>query len=280
MKKIVAIMYDFDKTLCDRDMQEYGFIPAVSMSVKDFWDQTTNLSISNNMDKILAYMYMMMTSAKKANISLTKDFLQDAGKKILLFDGVEKWFRLVKAYGKGLGLEVEHYIISSGLKEIIEGTSIAKEFKEIYACEFHYNNDGIADWPKMNVNYTTKTQFLFRISKGILDSNDDYSLNSLIADDKRRVPYQNMIYLGDGITDVPCMKLVKTNGGSSIAVYQKGYEKTVKKLLSEDRVNFAFEGNYSQDGQLFKTIKLVLEEIALKNALDEAHEENKFNLDI
>jgi roadblock/LC7 domain-containing protein len=163
------------------------------MNAGEFWSEANRIAVKSDMDKILAYMYLMIKQAKKNDIPITKESFQNLGKDVVLFPGVKGWFKRVNQYGKEAGVEIEHYILSSGLKEIIEGTPIAKEFKKIYACEFHYNERGNADWPQQAVNFTTKTQFLFRISKGVLDVMDDVKLNRNIADNERRVPYRNMI---------------------------------------------------------------------------------------
>jgi 2-hydroxy-3-keto-5-methylthiopentenyl-1-phosphate phosphatase len=262
-------MYDFDKTLCEKDMQEYGFIPSIGMEPEDFWDEANKIAHKYNMDKILAYMLLMNKQAKKNDLQITKESLQSLGKDVVFFPGVDTWFERINAYGRSLGLEIEHYIISSGLKEIIEGTSIAHEFKRIYACEFHYNERGNAVWPRQVVNFTTKTQFLFRISKGVLDVLDDVTLNSYMSDEDRRIPYRNMIYLGDGITDVPCMKLVKQYGGQSIALYHGDDMTKVHKLLGENRVNYICNSDYRKGSELEKIVKLILTRMAITNKLAE-----------
>ena len=251
-KPIIALMYDFDKTLCSKDMQEYSFIPSIGMSASDFWSEADRIAHKSDMDKILAYMYLMIKQAKKNDVSISRESF----------------------------IEVEHYIISSGLKEIIDGTSIAKEFKRIYACEFHYNASGNADWPQRAVNYTTKTQYLFRISKGVLDVMDDVKLNRNIEDDDRRIPYRNMIYIGDGLTDVPCMKLIKQYGGQSIAIYQKSQKSKTEVLLKDNRVNFICEADYSKDSELDRIIKLIVEKMATTSILAQiSHEQREFMKD-
>lgn len=265
----VALMYDFDKTLCARDMQEYSFIPKMNITPIEFWSETSKLYENNEIEKILSYMYMMMKYAKKNNTKLTKEYLLECGKDINLFNGVDTWFKRINEFGRSIGLEIEHYIISSGLKEIIEGSPIASYFKEIYSCEFHYNEEGNADFPAYVVNYTMKTQFLFRISKGAFDINDDVSLNDIVPLENRRVKMQNMIYFGDGLTDIPCMRLVKENGGVSIAVYQENKDKTAKKLLKDKRCNFIVEADYSENTTLDRIVKKVLTKMALVNELDE-----------
>lgn len=257
-KHVIALLYDFDKTLSPKDMQEYSFIPNMGMSSSEFWSEANKISVKNDMDRILAYMYLMVRLAKKNDFPITKESFINLGKDVKLYKGVSTWFKRINDYGKELGVEIEHYILSSGLKEIIEGTSIASEFKKIYACEFHYNNFGNADWPQQVVNFTTKTQFLFRISKGVLGVLDDEQLNRKIKDEERRVPYQNMIYFGDGLTDVPCMKLVKQYGGHSIAIYRKSEIKKVQPLLKDERVDFICEGDYSKGSTLEEVVKDII----------------------
>ena len=269
----VALMYDFDKTLCGKDMQEYSFIPSVGLSAEEFWDEANKISVKSNMDRILAYMLLMIKLAKKNEVEITKESFNKLGKDVVLLKGVKTWFKRINDYGKTLGIEVEHYIISSGLAEIINGTPIANEFKQIYACEFHYNNVGNADWPQQVVNYTTKTQFIFRISKGVLDTMDDKTLNSHTKEHERTIPYRNMIYIGDGLTDVPCMTVVKERGGESIAIYHRGEKSTAKKLLKEKRVSFMCKADYSQNSELETIIKMIIEKMAITNKLISIHQE-------
>lgn len=269
----IALMYDFDKTLCGKDMQEYSFIPSVGMTANDFWDEANKISVKSNMDRILAYMLLMIKLAKKNEVEITKESFNKLGKDVVLLKGVKTWFKRINDYGKSLGVEVEHYIISSGLAEIINGTSIAKEFKRVYACEFHYNNSGNADWPQQVVNYTTKTQFIFRISKGVLDTMDDKRLNSYTKASERTIPYRNMIYIGDGLTDVPCMTVVKDRGGESIAIYHRGEKQTAEKLLREKRVTFMCKADYSQDSQLESIVKKIIKKMAITDELEKLHQE-------
>lgn len=264
-KPIIAILYDFDKTLATDDMQNYSFIPALGMEPNEFWAATGKLTEKTGVEKILAYMLMMIMQCKEKNIPLTKEYLNKLGKDVKFYDGVTAWFRRINAFGEENGVEIEHYIISSGTKEIIEGTSIAKEFKEIYACEFLYGEDNVAYWPKMAINYTAKTQFVFRISKGVLDSSDDVSLNT--RQDAKRIPFRNIIYIGDGLTDVPCMTLVKEKGGKSIAIYPKSQRNKVAKLMEEDRVNFICRGDYTVNSSLDKIMKLIITQMAIVEEL-------------
>ena len=264
-KPIIAIMYDFDKTLATTDMQNFSFIPALGLSSEEFWGSVADFTKESGMENILSYMYVMIEKCRENNIPLTKEYLNKLGKEVKFFEGVTTWFKRINAYAEELGIEVEHYILSSGTKEIIEGTSIAKEFKNIYACEFYYDENGLAKWPKIAINYTYKTQFVFRISKGALDINDNVTINTKIAN--RRIPYENMIYIGDGLTDIPCMTLVKDKGGKSIAVYPKGMKEKVNLLYEEGRVNYICRGDYSSNSDIEKIVKLLIDEIAISYSL-------------
>jgi len=264
---LVAMIYDFDKTLCDKDMQEYSFIPNLGMEPAEFWGAITEFSNEEKMDKILAYMYMMIKEAKRSSKYITKEYLNSLGEDINFFPGILEWFERINKFGEEIGLKIEHYIISSGLKEIIEGTKISKQFKEIYACEFLYDEDGVAIWPKISVNYTTKTQFLSRINKGVLDISNDKLLNKKMLDENRRISTKNMIYLGDGFTDIPSMRMTRETGGYAIAVYQNNDKKIVNDLLNENRIDFYAKADYTEDSEIDKLIKYILSDISIKSKL-------------
>lgn len=271
MKKrpIVALLYDFDKTLCNEDMQNYAFIPDLDMTPSEFWGETEKFGEKENMERILAYMYMMVSKAKAKGIHFSKKYLRSLGATIKYYKGVTSWFKRINEYGDSLGLDVEHYIISSGVKDIIEGCEIAKEFKKIYACEYMFDENGDAVWPKVAINYTMKTQYVFRISKGIDNISDDALVNQRISHEDRRVLYRNMIYLGDGITDVPCMRLIKDKNGKSIAVYPRGKKEKVAELLRDNRVNYIALADYSENSELENIVKLQMEYIALLTKMEE-----------
>lgn len=260
MKKpvIVAIMYDFDKTLSVMDMQNYDFIPALGMEPADFWGATSELTEKDGVERILAYMYMMIYQAKKKGIKITREFLQECGKNITYYPGVETWFKRINEYGEKHNVKVEHYLVSSGTKEIVEGCSIFKEFTEAYGCEFYYNEEGEPIWPKLAINFTQKTQFFFRIAKGAVSATDDTGVNEKSQGGLRRVPYPNIVYIGDGMTDIPCMTLVKHNGGNSIAVYPENESDKVKKIYDDGRVNFICSANYSKGSDIEKVLHLII----------------------
>ena len=264
---IIAFLYDFDKTLCTTDMEDYAFIPSLGYTPAEFWGRANEFGWQNRMDGLLAYMYTMIQECAAQGIKLDRAFLNRCGQSIQLFPGVREWFARINAFGESLGIQVEHYVISSGLREIIEGSGIAHEFKQIYACEFYYNKDGDACWPKLDVNFTNKTQFVYRINKGILDVSRDRELNDSMPDDSKRIPFTNMIYMGDGLSDVPCMKMMRAYGGQAIAVYQAGNRQGVEKLLADGRVDFIFPADYRADTELDRTVRDILRKMTIADRL-------------
>lgn len=273
MKKepILAICYDFDKTLSPDDMQAQGYIQSIDYEIADFWKESNTLAAENDMDQNLAYMYMMATKSR-GKLLFTKDNLRKEGSKVKLFPGVSTWFDRVNEYGKSKGVTIEHYIISSGLKEMIEGTKVADKFKKIYASSFYYDSDNVAVWPAQVVNYTNKTQFLFRIEKGVLDINDQ-AVNSYFEADQYRVPFRNMVYIGDSDTDIPCMKLVNKNGGHSIGVYNSETKDQSKvfRMLDEKRIKYFAPADYTENSKLECLIKQIIDRTISNEILESNH---------
>lgn len=270
-KPIIALLYDFDKTLCTQDMQNYAFIPSLGMQPAEFWQEANSFGWRERMDGILAYMYTMLRKAKEKGLSIQRQDLVEMGRSIVLFPGVKEWFERINAFGESQGVEIEHYILSSGLREIIEGSGISHEFKEIYASEFYYDESGIPVWPKLDVNFTAKTQFVYRINKGVLDVANDRDLNASMPDDSKRVPFTNMIYVGDGLSDVPCMKMMRSYGGQAIAVYQPESRTAVEELLQKGRVDFIFPADYREGTGLDTTVKNIIRKMAVTDLLAEEH---------
>jgi phosphoserine phosphatase len=270
-RPIVALIYDFDHTLSPREMQEYGFLPGIGIEPAPFWQMCRDAAVKNRMDGILAYMYMMQKEARAAGMALTRDTLRSLGSGIEFFPGVESWFGRVNAIGAEMGLDVEHYIISSGLEEIIEGSPIGNCFRAIFAASFVYEEDGVCAWPATAVNYTSKTQYLFRINKGILDVTNDRDLNAYTPEYKRRIPFSNMIYVGDGLTDVPCMKMAKLKGGYSIVVYEPGKDDLAQDMLLQNRADFALEADYSQGSAMEAVVSQLFRRIAADCLLSSRH---------
>ncbi len=269
-KPVVAICYDFDKTLSPDDMQAQGFIQKLGYEIGDFWKKSNGFAFKNDMDQNLAYMFTMKTESA-GKVLFTKTELAKFGSEVKLFPGVEGWFERIRKYGEEKGVIVEHYIISSGLKEMIEGTSIAKNgaFKKIYATSFYCDENGVAVWPAQVVNYTNKTQFLFRITKGVLDVNDS-AVNEFFPESDLRVPFRNMIYLGDSDTDIPCMKLVKMRGGYSIGVFNpKTNDRTkVHKMTRDSRIDYFVPADYSEGTELDNLIKTIIDKTVFNEKLE------------
>ena len=271
-KPVLAICYDFDKTLSPDDMQAQGYIQSVyDGDIPSFWKESNEMAEANEMDSNLAYMYKMVRKAR-GRIVLTKKSLQEYGAAVKLFPGVEEWFERIRTYGEEHGVIVEHYIISSGLKEMIEGTSVAKAgaFEKIYASSFMFDEDDVPIWPAQVINYTNKTQFLFRIEKGVLDVNDS-GVNDYFPPEDIRVPFRNMIYIGDSDTDIPCMKLVNINGGHSIGVYNNDtLDKTkVYKMFHDQRIKYFAPADYTNDSKLDSLVKAIIDRTAANEILEE-----------
>ena len=270
---VIAICYDFDKTLSPDDMQAQGYIQSVGYNIPDFWEKSNSLATYNEMDQNLAYMYTMKQESEGKAL-FTKEKLAEYGASVQLFRGVEQWFERIREYGKEKGVIVEHYIISSGLKEMIEGTSVAKAgaFEKIYASSFYYNEKGVAVWPAQVVNYTNKTQFLFRIEKGVLDINDS-AVNEYFSPEEMRVPFRNMIYIGDSDTDIPCMKLVNSYGGHSIGVYNaETMEKTkVYKMMRDGRIRYFAPADYTEGKELDLLVRAIIDRTTANEALETLH---------
>lgn len=272
-KPVIAICYDFDKTLSPDDMQAQGYIQSVGKNVPEFWTLSNSLAVNNEMDQNLAYMYMMKQEAE-GKLVFTKEALEEYGAKVQLYPGVDTWFERIREYGRMKGVIIEHYIISSGLKEMIEGTSVAKAgaFEKIYASSFYYNERGVAVWPAQVVNYTSKTQFLFRIEKGVLDINDP-AVNDVFSPEKLRVPFRNIVYIGDSDTDIPCMKLVNSYGGHSIGVYDADTKDKTKvhTMMRDGRIKYFVPADYSEHTELDKVVKAIIDRTAANEALESIH---------
>ena len=276
MEHTVALIYDFDGTLAPGNMQEYDFIPAVGKSNREFWNEANVLAETQDADPVLTYMARMIQEAQSKGLSLRREAFQESGRNIRYYNGVEEWFSRMNAYAAEQGIHLIHYINSSGMKEIIEGTSIAHEFKHIYACSFLYNVDGIAYWPAVAVNYTNKTQFIFKINKGVESVYDTHLVNQYMEENLRPVPFKRMIYVGDGTTDIPCMKLVKNYGGHSIAVYNpedKNKRKEMNNLIRDNRVNFVCSADYSVGSEMDIVVKAIIDKIAADLRLEQLETE-------
>ncbi|MDL2227736.1 haloacid dehalogenase-like hydrolase [Odoribacter sp. OttesenSCG-928-L07] len=273
----IAFAYDFDGTLAPGNMQEHKFIPELGIGNNEFWQEANIKAEENDMDEILAYMQLMLEKAEEKNISIKKDSFTNYGKSIKLFNGVETYFDRINEYASERNIEIEHHIISSGLREFVSGTVIAKHFKNIFASGFKYNKKNIAEWPAVAINYTNKTQYLYRINKGVNNSYDNTIINKYIPYEDRTIPFTNMVYIGDGETDVPAMKMIKYQRGTAIAVYNPSNKispisgKTLKEqcmdLIRQNRVHYIAPADYTEGSELDKIIKLVIDKLSAENFL-------------
>ncbi|MBR4787468.1 MAG: haloacid dehalogenase-like hydrolase [Bacteroidales bacterium] len=273
----MAIAYDFDGTLAPGNMQEYNFIPDLNMDKGEFWQEANELAKKHDMDEVLAYMHLMLIKAKEKNIPIREEAFMKYGEKITFFEGVESYFERINAYAASKNMHLEHFIISSGLREFVKGTAIAKHFKTIYASGFEYDENGVACWPALVVNYTNKTQYLFRINKGIYNSYDNTLINKSMPEDERAVPFSNFIYIGDGETDVPAMKMVNLYGGTTIAVYNphsvatphrpKSSKDICLDLIRQNRADYIAPTNYTEGGELDVMLKKIIDKTAMEQDL-------------
>ncbi len=273
----IAIAYDFDGTIVPGNMQEHSFIPQLGIDKAAFWKEADERAKKNDMDQILAYMQLMLQKAREKEIPITKKAFHNHGKGITYFQGVDSYFDRINNFAKGHGVVLEHHIISSGLRDIIAGTSIAKYFKNIFASGFVFNANDVAEWPALAINYTNKTQYLFRINKGINNSYDNSIINKYVEMDHRPIPFSRMIYLGDGETDVPAMKMIKYQLGTAIAVYDPKKRKRkdkpspkqiCEKLIEQNRADFIAPADYSDGAKLDKVLKALIIKIVAEDGVD------------
>ncbi|MBR3715993.1 MAG: haloacid dehalogenase-like hydrolase [Clostridia bacterium] len=264
----MAICYDFDKTLSPDDMQTFTLIPSFGIDKDEFWRDSDELAEANRMDTNLAWMYQLIKYSRFKNKSLKREYFKEIGADVKLYTGVTDWFDMMNEYACRRGIDIEHYIISSGLKEIIEGSEIAHHFKRIYASSYLYTADKVAEWPAQAINYTSKTQYIFRIAKGFLEEYDE-RVNDSMPESMLRIPYENIVYIGDSATDIPCMRLVKSKGGFSIGVYdpEKNNVERVHRLFKDDRINFYAPADYSRSARLAEIMEQIIDEIATREAL-------------
>jgi 2-hydroxy-3-keto-5-methylthiopentenyl-1-phosphate phosphatase len=266
-KKSAAIIYDFDGTLSPGSMQEHTFLPELGYDeAADFWREVKDECRRRDGDEVLTYMELMLT--KSTRRPLTEAALRLHGAKLPFFAGVETWFDRVNEYADQVSLALEHYVVSSGIREMIDGSPIRRHFKNVFASSFAYGSDGVAKWPCVSINYTAKTQFLFRINKGIDNTWDNEEINRWVPMPERPLPFERMIFIGDGDTDIPSMKMTRMQGGVAIAVFDPSkwsdtdHQDKLGRLIAEDRANYVAPANYSPGGQLDVVVRGVIGRIA------------------
>ena len=265
-KPKIAICYDFDKTLSPDDMQTFTLIPSFGMKSEDFWKESDQLAQANLMEKNLAWMFKLIEHSKAKGRSINKEYFHQIGAEVELYKGVDSWFDRMNTYADSRGIQLEHYIISSGLKEIIEGSAIAHHFKRIYASSYLYSEEGDAIWPAQAISYTNKTQFIFRIAKGVFEEHDERVNDSM---KQKYIPYENLVYIGDSATDIPCMRLVKSKGGFSIGVFdpEKNVRRKVYQLYGDGRINLYAPADYSEGSDISRLMMRIIDEIAAREAI-------------
>ena len=272
-KKTIALVYDFDGTLSPRPMQEYSFLPQLGIEPKAFWDECTRVAREQGADPLITYMHLMYKKAREKGLRIDREDLVRQGADVALFPGVAEWFDEIAEYigirAESAGVEIRHYLVSSGLTEIIEGTSIRRHFHNVFASEYWFDAYELP-FPKRVITDTGKTQYLFRINKGIEDLGE--SINAHMAEELRPIPFRNMIYFGDGETDVPSMALMRKSGGHAIAVHPeergKGFD-TCVELFRAGRVDFFAAADYRRGSDLFKRTCLLLDRILTDIAVQE-----------
>lgn len=271
-KATMAIAYDFDGTLADGNMQEHQFLPEIGMTPEKFWGEVKKLTRDHQADEVLIYMHLMLKEASNKNVPVRKQDFKERGKGIALFKGVDTWFQRINAYARTKNVNLKHYLISSGNEEIFSGTKIARHFDRVYASKFIFDENGAEKAPALAINYTTKTQFLFRINKGIEDVSDNASVNRYTPKSERVIPFENIVFIGDGTTDIPCFRLVKDQGGLSIAVYKpgaRGGRSRANDYLDHERVHASVPANYSENEDLEEIIKAQIDIVSSRHKLNQ-----------
>lgn len=264
-----ALVYDFDGTLAPGNMQEHSLLPKyLGVTKAEFWESVRADKIAHDSDQILIYLKLLLDMARNKNLPITREVLASHGQDTPFYDGVVNWFERINEYAATRSLALEHYVVSSGNAEMILGSAIARHFQRVFACKYIYDSNGQAIWPGTVVNYTTKTQFLFRINKGVDTYWDDERVNRWVPMADRHIPFSRIIYIGDGDTDIPSMKMVRHQGGYSIAVFDPELwargeaQKRAYNLIAEDRAHFVVPADYTDGSQLDVTVKGVLGRIA------------------
>ena len=263
----IALVYDFDGTLIPKTMQDYTIIPRLKLRSDKFWSDIMEEAEATDGEVMMIYMRQLITRANSMNIKITKSEFKLMASKIEYFKGVFTWFDNINKYLKNnhKRIKVAHYVISAGHHEILESTAIRKKLTNVFGSQYYFNEQGHATFPKVVVTDTAKTQFLFRINKGKEKVSD--SINSHMPEELRPIPFENMIYIGDGLTDVPSMALIKKQNGHAVSVYPRGSKKQKKvsnDLLAAKRVDFIAEANYARNSILFKRICLIIDMISAR----------------
>ena len=261
----IAMVYDFDGTLAPGNMQEGRFIPAVGLTTEQFWQLWRDYTRLYQADPTLAYMQLMLDSARNSGISVTKHDLAASAGSVEFFPGVTEWFDRINTYAQAKAARIRHYVVSSGNAETIEATRIAPSLDGIFGSRFAYDENGVASWPAEAVNFTTKTQYLFRINKNAIRPDQRDVVNLYIPQDERPFPFENMVYLGDGETDIPCFSLVEDKGGLAVAVHAPGRRAEAERYLRDHRAHAVTEADYRPNTPLDRVIRAFIDHAAARH---------------
>lgn len=266
-----ALVYDFDGTLARGNIQEHTLLPELKEEKGRFWVRVKKEAKRHDADEILTYMRLMVELSRQRRVPITRALLRKHGRETQLFDGVLEWFGRINTYGTRQNLALEHYVISSGISEMIEGCPASRHFVRVFGSTFFYNSAGHATWPAIAINYTTKTQYLFRINKGVLNNWDNDGVNRWVPMEDRPLPFSRIIFIGDGDTDIPSMKMIHHQGGQAIAVFDPSRgsaarsQEKIYRLITEDRVRYVAPADYTEGSQLDVIVKGILGRIARDN---------------
>jgi hypothetical protein len=267
-QNIIGIVYDYDQTLSPKYMQDEVLFPHFGIDPAQFWKRCGELVDSDGYDNELAYLKVMLDYLQMD--PPTNAELEKLGANLNFYPGLPGMFgelrSLLRPDHEAMGIEIEHYILSSGIKALIDGSALKSHVKAVFGCEFATDPDGRINFPKKVISHTQKTQYLFRINKGMLEPADD--VNDHMPEDLRPIPFRNMIYVGDGPTDVPCFTVMRRYGGRGIAVYnpddetRTSFRKCYQLSAHADRVKHIAPSDYRPGSHL----RLLLEEMALEIA--------------
>lgn len=277
-RSTLAIVYDFDGTLTPQPMQEYTVLPQLGISGDVFWAEVDAEVKRTGGDPILTYMRLLVEKIEANKAHLSREALRDLAAGIKYYPGVESWFERIDAYvdARSEGrVQTRHYIVSAGLGEILEGISIKHHFSRIYASQYYFDHHEAARFPTVVINDTAKTQYLFRINKGREEALE--TINEYMPEAERPIPFQHMLYVGDGLTDVPCMTVVKNYGGFSVAVHKprnQGSIEVCRRLADANRIDFYAPADYRQGRRLEQRVQTILDLIIAR--INFEHERHDF----
>ncbi|MCC7122383.1 MAG: haloacid dehalogenase-like hydrolase [Gammaproteobacteria bacterium] len=267
-RNTLALIYDFDGTLTPQPMQEYTVLPQLGIAPAAFWDEVDAEVRRTGGDGILTYMRLLVEKIEANKAHVSRKSLRSLARGIRYFPGVESWFERVNHYvhtASGGAVRVKHYIVSAGLGEILEGIGIKRHFERIYASQYHFNHHEVACFPTIVINDTSKTQYLFRINKGREETRE--SINEYMPEAERPIPFGHMLYIGDGLTDVPCMTVTKNNGGFAVAVHNPARPQSLevcRALARANRIDYFATADYRAGRSLEKRVRTILDIIVAR----------------